>query len=91
MRRVIISDHARFEMERRQIAEETVREVVLAPEQMVPSARGRTVFQSRVDDPVSGKRMLLRVVTEERQDARFVVTAYQTSRIGKYWQPEVEP
>jgi len=91
VRRVIISDHARFEMERRHIAEETVCEVARAPEQTVPSGKGRAVCQSRVHDSVLGKTMLVRVVTEERQGALFVVTAYQTSRVGKYWQPEVEP
>jgi len=88
---VVISDHARFEMERRQIAEEAVRQVALAPEQAVPLGRGRTIRQSRIVDDGSGKTMLLRVVTEERQGQLFVVTAYRTSKVSKYWQPEGEP
>ncbi len=87
-RLIVISDHARFEMERRQIAEESVRQVALAPEQVVPSGTGRTIRQSRITDEASGKRMLLRVVTEERAGHLFVVTAYRTSKLSKYWQPE---
>jgi len=43
MRRLLISEHARFEMGRRGIAEETVRQVALHPEQVVSSASGREV------------------------------------------------
>jgi hypothetical protein len=35
--------------------------------------------------------MLLRVVVEQHPDAVFVVTVYRTSKVEKYWQPEVEP
>jgi len=91
MRRVIISDHARFEMERRQISEGMLRQVAIQPDQMVSSAKGRMTYQSRIADSVSGREMLLRVVVEERPDAVFIVTAYKTSKVEKYWQPEVEP
>ena len=91
MKPVVISDHARFEMERRQIPEDSLRQVAMAPDQVVSSRKGRTVYQSLVSDSVSGRRMLLRVVIEERGGALFVVTAYKTSKVEKYWQPEVEP
>ena len=91
MRSVVISDHARFEMDRRRVREEDVRKVALSPEQVVSSRKGRMVHQSRVTDPVSRSAMLLRVVVEERAGALFVVTAYRTSKVDKYWQPEAEP
>jgi len=91
MRGLVISEHARFEMERRQIAEEMLRQVALAPEQVVSFGKGRVIYQSQIADRASGKKMLLRIVVEERQDALFVVTAYKTSKIGKYWQSESEP
>jgi len=91
MKLVVISDHARFEMERRQIPEESLRQVAMGPDQVVSSRRGRTVYQSLVSDSVSGSPMLLRVVIEEREDSLLVVTAYKTSKVEKYWQPEVEP
>lgn len=91
MKPVVISDHARFEMERRHIPEELLRQVALAPEQVVSSQRGRVICQSRIDDPTSDRQMLLRVVVEQHPDAVFVVTVYRTSKVEKYWQPEVEP
>ena len=91
MRSVVISDHARFEMDRRQIREEDVRKVALSPEQVVSSSMGRVVHQSRITEPSLARAMLLRVVVEERGDTLFVVTAYQTSKVEKYWRPEAEP
>jgi len=90
MKPVVISDHARFETARREIPEDLVRQVAIAPGQVVSSPKGRMVYQSLVSNPVSGRRMLLRVVIEEREDTLFVVTAYKTSKVEKYWQPEVE-
>jgi hypothetical protein len=90
MKPVVISDHALFEMKRRQIPEEALREVALAPEQVVSSEKGRMIYQSRVSDSDSARQMLLRVIVEDHGDALFVVTAYRTSKIEKYWKPEVE-
>jgi len=91
MKPLIISDHARFEMGRRQIPEETVRQVALAPEQVVSSRKGREIRQSRIRDDVQGRDALLRVVIEERRDTLVVVTAHRTSKVEKHWQPEGEP
>lgn len=88
MRSLVISDHARFEMQRRQVPEDVLRRVALAPQQVVSSEKGRVIHQSRIEDPLSGRPMLLRVVVEERQDELFVVTAYKTSKVEKYWKPE---
>lgn len=75
-------------MERRGIGEGMVREVALSPQQVVSSEKGREVRQSQVDDPEGGTKVLLRVVVEKRRGTLFVVTAYRTSKIGKYWEPE---
>jgi len=90
MPRLVISDHARFEMRRRRIPEEAVRRVALMPEQVVSSHKGTEIRQSRVDDHAEGKRMLLRVVVAKRHGALFVVTTYKTSNIGKYWRTEAD-
>jgi len=34
---------------------------------------------------VEGKEMLLRVICEKRHGAFFIVTAYKTSKVDKYW------
>ena len=91
MNRVVVSDHAQFEAARRQVTEEEIRQVALGPEQVISSRKGRVIHQSRIDDSRSGERLLLRVVIEKRRDVLFVVTVYKTSKVEKYWQPEVEP
>jgi hypothetical protein len=60
----VISDHARFEMQRRGITEAEVTAIVRSPGQVLPAPRGREIRQSRI----SSGRMLLRVVVKE--DAR---------------------
>jgi hypothetical protein len=58
---------------------------------VVSSERGRLIHQSLVGEPHSGRQMLLRVVIEVDEDRLFVVTAYKTSKIEKYWRSEIEP
>lgn len=79
---VIISGHARFEMQRRGILPGDVVAAVRDPGQVVPSVKGRHICQVRLG--VAG-RLLLRVVVKESAAAYHVVTAYKTSKVGKYW------
>jgi len=85
---VVISEHARFEMTRRQISEQIVREVVENPQQVVKLARERKVCQSKYYESAQGKEMLLRVIYTERRDTLLVLTVYKTSKIDKYWVKE---
>jgi len=77
-----ISSHARFEMRRRRISRADVIATIRNPGQVVPSIKGRRIYQSKVG---FAGRMLLRVVVREDRRAYYVVTAYQTSKIDKYW------
>ncbi len=90
MKRVIVTNHARFEMNRRGIDEEAVLRVAATPDQVAPARPGRVVHQSLIPGDAAGGRRLLRVILEEQGDALVVVTAYVTSRIAKYWQSEAE-
>jgi len=83
MKPVRFSDHARLEIVRRDIPFAVVEQVLSSPEQSVPEHGGLVARQSRVD--LEGKRHLVRVIVAEQPDATVVVTAYRTSRIGKYW------
>ena len=83
---VIITEHARSEMTRRQLSDELVTGVAQDPQQSVALRGGRRVCQSRYSDSSHGKEMLLRVICEERAGQLLVVTAYRTSRISKYWE-----
>jgi hypothetical protein len=81
-KRIVISRHARFEMNRRSIKRAEVIATIRHPGQVVPSSKGRHIYQSLL-----GRvgRMLLRVVVKEVAVAYHVVTAYKTTKIAKYW------
>ena len=78
---IAITDHARFEMQRRGITEAEVIAIIRNPNQVLPSRRGREVRQSKV----SAGRMLLRVVVKEQAQVYHVITAYKTGKVAKYW------
>ena len=80
-----LTDHSRFEMERRGITEAEITDVLAAPEQMVRARPGRAVYQSRLEDRETGKLYLLRVFVDLDRRLPDVVSAYRTSKIAKYW------
>ncbi len=77
-----ISGHARFEMKRRGISFPLVKATIRSPGQIVPSVKGRQIYQSIVG---RRGRLLLRVIVREDENAYHVVTAYKTAKIAKYW------
>lgn len=81
----ILSDHARFELLRRGLSEETVRAILLAPEQGFEVRPGRVVLQSKVSSGQPGRAFLVRVFVDIDRRPAEVVTAYRTSKIEKYW------
>jgi len=83
MKPVRFSDHARVEIVRRGIPFEVVERVLSSPEQSVPEHGGLVARQSRVES--EGRQYLVRVVVAEQPDVSVVVTAYRTSKVGKYW------
>lgn len=82
----VLTPHARFEMERRGISEDLVRQVLAAPGQRVHVRRGREVLQSRIT--LEGGTYLVRVFVDVDREPAEVVTAYRTSKIEKYWRNE---
>jgi hypothetical protein len=78
-----ISRHAQAEMQRRGIPLGLVENMLAAPEQKVPGHGAILCYQSRVS--MDGKPYLLRVMVDETKQPPIVVTAYRTSKIGKYW------
>jgi hypothetical protein len=83
-----ITDHARFEMERRGISELEIARVLSAPEQSDLVRSGRVVYQSCIESEGPGKSYLLRVFVDIDRQPAEVVTAYRTSKIEKYWKRE---
>ena len=80
-----ISAHARSEMRRRAIDEETVKQVLFQPEQEIPVRLGRVLRQSRITMGEGRRRYLVRVIVDVDRDVPEVVTVYRTSKIEKYW------
>ena len=80
------TDHALFEMRRRRISEEEVKEVLSNPEQNIRVQPGRMVMQSRIRKGKIPRLFLLRVVVDIDRKPAEVVTAYITSKTEKYWE-----
>jgi hypothetical protein len=83
VKQYVITPHAAFEMERRNVTEATVGNVLAAPEQRHAVRRGRDVLQSRAR--LTGKTYLVRVFVDVDRNPAEVVTVYRTGRIAKYW------
>jgi hypothetical protein len=50
---------------------------------LCPAMGDRKVAQSKI--LVDNKEYLLRIVYENKGESRFVITAYLTSQVGRYW------
>lgn len=83
-----IKDHARLQMNRRQITEEHVRRVLTSPQQVIEQRPGRLVYQSKLKFSEKNKDYLIRVVVDVDRTPPEVVTVYRTSKIAKYWREE---
>ena len=78
-----ISEHARREMQRRDIPEEWINETMANPGQIVHVREMKKAYQSLKE--LDGKKYLLRVIVADDKDPSVVVTVYRTSKITKYW------
>ena len=79
----ILTDHAKIEMARRGIDLFQVEAVRAAPEQRFSVRPGRDVLPSRfIIDQI---RYVIRVFVDVDRSPADVVTAYRSSKIGKYW------
>jgi hypothetical protein len=79
----VITDHAAFEIKRRNISREIIKQILSHPEQLITAGKGRHIFQSRIQ--VEDGRYLFRIIVDVDQKPAEVVTAYRTSKIEKYW------
>ena len=83
--KVIFADHAIFEMNRRGIGIEQVKEIIQYPQQELQSSKGRVILQNIFhDSSIDRKKMLLRVIGLRSADNFKVITVYKTSKIEKY-------
>jgi hypothetical protein len=85
----VLTEHALFEMRRRGLSGDAVRQVLASPEQRFDVRPGRVVLQSRITMGMPGKRYLVRVVADVDREPAEVVTVYRTSKIDRYWREEL--
>jgi hypothetical protein len=81
----VITPHARWELSRRGLSEDTIRAILAAPGQGFELRPGRMVLQSKISSGQQVKTFLIRVFVDIDRTPAEVVTAYRTSKIAKYW------
>jgi hypothetical protein len=59
--------------------------IIEHPQEQIPSKNNRLVLQSRYNDKIADKEMLLRVIVEPDGSTVKVISVYRTSKIDKYW------
>ena len=79
-----LTNHVKEEMVRRSIPWTLLEQVLNNPQQIVIEKGNLKAYQSIVsfDD---GRTFLLRAIVDDNITPVIVVTAYRTSKIGKYW------
>ena len=78
------SPHAEKKIELRELDRALIEKVLDAPDAIIPTRPPRMVFQKKFFDRILKQDMLFRVVVEETETYRVVVTAYRTSKLDKY-------
>lgn len=81
----VFSPHAVAEMARRRISEADVRAVLSDPDRRAAVRPGRIVLTSLEDPGAGGREYVVRVVVDIDRSPPVIVTAYRSSKIGKYW------
>jgi hypothetical protein len=79
----VLTPHVSRELRRRGLDEEVIRKILADPEQRIAVRPGREVVHSRFE--LEGRRYLMRVFVDVDRSPAEVVTAYRTSKVGKYW------
>jgi len=79
-----ISQHAKDEIQRRNIPLDLLNSILNNPQQIVSEKNNRKAYQSKVEFD-SGKTFLLRAIVADDNEPPIVVTAYRTHKINKYW------
>ncbi len=81
-----LTEHARLEMELRQITLAMIDALMHSPEQILDTTNQRKVYQSQVK--IEGKMYLIRAIVADK-DPLTIVTIYRTSKIAKYWRSDL--
>jgi hypothetical protein len=85
IRSYILTDHARWEMQRRGVSEAAVVRTLHSPDRREEVRPGRCVYQSLFECDETQRQYLLRVFVDVDRFLPEVVTVYCTSKVKKYW------
>jgi hypothetical protein len=80
----LISNHAKEQMELRQVSLEVVMSVLANPQQIL-TEEGKKIYQSIINFEEEGN-YLVRVFVNAEKDPKNVITVYRTSKIEKYYE-----
>jgi hypothetical protein len=86
MKEIELIPIANKKLKRRGIPEKWINETLNSPAQIVEGYGGRRVAHKKY--VIEGKEYLLRVVYEDREERKVVLTAYLTFQINRYWKEE---
>jgi hypothetical protein len=84
MKPIIWTNHARQNLDAREIDQGEVEITIMKPERVEASPPDRHVFVRRYYDKILQKEMLLRVVVAESSNAITIITLYKVSRMERY-------
>jgi hypothetical protein len=84
MKPVRWSPHALDNLVDREIDREVAEGTLTEPEFVAPGQLPRLVLMRRYFDKVLQQEMLLRLIVEDTDNERVVITAYKTSQVNKY-------
>jgi len=82
--RIQYTKHAEATLQEREIAKETVEELIRDPQQVIKGKGNKQIVQGIMNR--ANQEFLLRVVYIEAAGTMKVITAYWTSKIDKYWE-----
>ena len=76
--------HALDDLSVREISREEAEQTLIAPDRIAPGRPSRQIYQRQYRDALLDQQMLIRVVVEETELERIIVTLYKTSKLKKY-------
>ena len=81
--KVEFTRYAELQAQERKINYRDILDTLKSPGQVLSAKKGRKIVQKKLKR--GGEEGLLRVIFEEKVNAKVVVTVYWTSKIEKYW------
>lgn len=84
--KIRLSVHVEQKIIERELEREKVIEVALSPQQVVRRSGVPAIAQSKYQR--GNQTYLMRVAFRDMNGERLVITAYETSKVGKYWSNE---